>query len=192
MAQAIKKIAFQIIPGAFNAIVTFVDGTADFTNITEVSLDQDSFSFTNDVPGKTKIGLSPSFSVVQSIHKTLTAAQIITLGTVPIEIIPAPGVGKIIQVIASAARLNYNSVTFDTSATLFLGCTSLASPDASYQQTFGSILVQTANFFVAGFPNSSNVLNVKDNDSISARIKTNGTVGNSTIDIYATYMIITL
>jgi len=117
---------------------------------------------------------------------SLSAAQINNIGTTPVQILPSPGVGKYIKVLFVDAWLNWGSVAFDTNDL------KIETVGASNSQIIiNSVLDQTAdmnrtksilastNLFIA-----NTAVNVEGTDSVA--------VGDSTIDLYITYEIITL
>ena len=123
-----------------------------------------------------------------SVKITLSTAQILTLSTVPITIIPAPGVNKVINVI---------------SGTLWKGING-----TSYTVNVNEISVQyiTANDILGKFPTSvsgtaelgrtyqksTTEFDTKDNDGIELRIPaTNPTNNGATITIHLEYTITT-
>jgi hypothetical protein len=51
---------------------------------------------------------------MKSVKVNLTAAQIKTLNSIPVIVVPAPAAGNYIQVISSAIQLNANTLAFTT------------------------------------------------------------------------------
>ena len=119
----------------------------------------------------------------------LTAAQILTLNSAPVELIPAPGVGKAVSIVDAIAVLNFVSVAFN-----FIG------PDHGYLTTQDSNNHQIKFFGFIGAPTSTNVkgilegtyLLIQENTHIVFYTEEDITVGDSTIDIYIAYRIVTL
>lgn len=126
------------------------------------------------------------------ISKTsLTTAQVLALFTTPIQLISAPGVGFAIQVIKSSAKLNYNTSAYATNLVLGIG-----SPTASVNQEtitglLGAAISKTQNGLAIGSTATETQLIANAAINVSVLVG-NPTVGNSSIDIYLTYRIITL
>lgn len=58
--------------------------------------------------------------VVLTAQVTITSAQILSSNTTPVQIVAAPGAGKIINLIRATTKLVYNSVAYATNVTSFL------------------------------------------------------------------------
>ena len=69
-------------------------------------------SFDISTPGELEINASGGGGTLQHVQRTLTSAEILDLHNTPIELIPAPGAGKMIQIMKNSFRLNYNSIAY--------------------------------------------------------------------------------
>jgi len=140
------------------------------------------------------------------IKKSLVPAQIsvLTATSVTVEMIPAPGVGKAIQIIAANARKIYGTTPYNNGVELILkysgtscsaggfpppapelcrwGHTSGLMGSAYNTDTYGTF-TQEAAYQNSWSPNDSVVLIASTNPGIN---------GDSSLDIYITYKIITL
>ena len=115
----------------------------------------------------------------------LTAAQIKTLNSVPIQIIPAPGTGKAIEFISGSLMLNFVSEQFDNGDNITImvgGGNAIAS---------ASVIGQNGNAGSA-FTIIEPFEAFKENASFVATSFTDSSTGDSTVDIYLNYRIITL
>jgi hypothetical protein len=124
-------------------------------------------------------------SAVLTAKVSLTSAQILALYDTPVELIAAPGAGKVIQLIANASRLNYGSADY-----LISGSNpSLQNPTGNSQG-----LISTLNSPVSViFSETLTPTTMIANEAMNLYIDTaNPTTGDSTLDIYLTYRIITL
>lgn len=129
-------------------------------------------------------------NVIYNIAFSLTAAQVKTLYSIPIEVIPAPGVGYAIEVITASSRLNYGSVAFNSAGTALI----LQTDTAAYPQTASdTILNNTSNVFSKHLHKTSDTVQLVENKALMISIATaDSTLGDSTIDTYISYRIITL
>ena len=128
-----------------------------------------------------------------TLHKkvSLTASQIKTISTVPISLIDAPGVGKAIEVVSAFLRFNYGTVTFDAS---FSYEVSLYADTAGGRQysTANNILNRTSDTMQTFDKDASTAAQLLENKAIFIDGGDDSTVGDSTMDIYINYRIITL
>lgn len=133
--------------------------------------------------------LAPADLLIAKV--TLSSAQILALFTTPITVIAAPGAGKLINLINVTARLNYNSIAYGA------GNDDIAfSLNAWTLVTFTGFLSNTTNYagIFSAFANADDisVSPIANQPVTVAALTGNPTLGNSTVDIYATYNIITL
>lgn len=121
---------------------------------------------------------------------TLLAADIKTLNSVPIELIPSQGTGKIIQILSAFAKLSYGTTPF-SSTTLSLitaGLFHLAQKENINILTATQDLCQTL-IDPALPPLPSQYF---DNGNITMQADSDSAVGDSTIRIFGTFRIVTL
>lgn len=134
-----------------------------------------------------------SLSTIVETKVSLTAAQLQTINTVPVTLIAAQGAGTAIQVISACARVNYGTVVFDNGADLAIA----PATDLLPQMTCAGILQAAGSgLWVFVYPSISDTLDavLKENDDlvICDPVGTDSTAGDSTIDIYLSYKVITL
>ena len=122
---------------------------------------------------------------------TLSAAQIKTISTVPISVISAPGAGKVIEIVSAFLSFNYGTVTFDAAANFEV---SLYTDTAGGRQfsTANNILNKTSSTIQTFDKDASTASQLVDNKAIFIDGGDDSTVGDSTIDLYINYRIITL
>ncbi len=146
------------------------------------------------------LGATPSWSEVSRTDSagavtsttSLSSADILALNDTPIEIIPAPGAGKVIQVLSVTGALTFDSAAYATHTELDIIDTT--SGDVLFEDT-GTLLAATGDIVaqVEANGNSHVALEVTENGSVSATVATgNPATGDGTLKIYATYKIITL
>ena len=122
---------------------------------------------------------------------SLSAAQIKTISTIPISVIPAPGAGKVIEIISAFLKFNYGTVTFDAGASRSLAIYTSTSSAIQYE-TANDILNRTSSTIQTFDKGSSKPDALVENQPIYVDGGSNSTVGDSTIDLYINYRIITL
>lgn len=124
-----------------------------------------------------------------TVKVSLSSAQILALNTTPVTLVAAPGAGKIIQPIAVMFNLVYNTTTY---ATNILAQIRYAGISANFitstilgltASTLARLLASTSLTFAAVPSNTALILDTQTG---------NPTTGNSTMDVYLTYTVITL
>lgn len=128
---------------------------------------------------------------VKYVKVTMSSAEILAAFTTPKTLISAPGAGKFINVLSAAFRLNFNSAAYATNTTLRLEMGSF-SPIVATNTILAST---TVDFIVASPTQTLEVSGSPDwvNVALKAKVLTgNPTAGNSTLDFYISYNILTL
>jgi hypothetical protein len=145
--------------------------------------------FSDDAGGDFQLGVTGGSS--QQIKVSLTANQIKNLGTTPITAIPAQGVGTYIRVTSCDAFLNWNSVAFDGNI-IYVGADG-STPYFELGSAFTNLTSQTADSNASGQTKIGNNLNfMAKNTAIVISGTDSVATGDSTIDVYITYEVITL
>jgi hypothetical protein len=122
---------------------------------------------------------------------SLSAAQIKTISTVPISVISAPGAGKVIEIVSAFLSFNYGTVTFDAAASFEVSLYTDTAGGRQYS-TANNILNKTSNTIQTFDKDASTSSQLVDNKAIFIDGGDDSTVGDSTIDLYINYRIITL
>jgi len=164
------------IQGGGNNTLLRVDDDTETIKFTADGLETDS----QDIPITVKV--------------ILTQTELSTFGTVPIVVVPAPGVGKAIQPISAYAEYEYGGVAYANFG--IPGLTHNPSSGSLPLKSTVSLLDQTANYvrffkqtdegYNAGFTIDNQPLYFTDDDG------SDPTAGNGTLTLYVTYKIIKL
>lgn len=131
---------------------------------------------------------SHSLPMIFSLKKTLSSAEILALHSTPIEIVPAPGSGKFIDILSCDVKLNYGTTTYVSSG----GAPALRNPSSSNVPVsfYNNVLTLTSSQITRSNFSSCKLY---ENEAIECFVATsNPTTGNGTLDIYITYEIKTL
>ncbi len=121
---------------------------------------------------------------------SIPTGEILTLNGTPVELIAAPGAGKIILPKYYVYSLTWNSVAYDTNTNLQW----LYDTGTAFSPTDQSILEDTQDFIVLkSFVTAVTTEGVLQNKKLSITVQTgNPANGNSVLDVYIWYQILTL
>lgn len=119
---------------------------------------------------------------------TINTAEVLTLNSVPVEIIPAPGAGKMILILSADAILIYNTITYATNT------------DLQLKYSTGTTVAEAAGFLAATnspckpllrvYNSGVAVIQAIENKAVLATVATGDpTAGNSLIRILISYRI---
>ena len=123
---------------------------------------------------------------VRNVKISMTAAQIRNLGTSPIEAIPAPGVGKYIRLLKVDWNYMWGTVEFVTQFYYIGTVTKGDIIEAPFYYYLDENLLKSSDGLdhnIQWYPNEAMIINTAGDDSA---------VGDSTMDVYISYQIITL
>ena len=128
----------------------------------------------------------------KTVKVSLTSAEILNLSTTPKVLIAAPGANKIIQPLSVLINLNYGTTPYATNTSMRLATgtsfdplLSISTVLAANDDTFFRSLVSQTLTATNGVPPTNLPLTLYVPSG-------NPTAGDSTFDIYVTYVIITL
>lgn len=136
-----------------------------------------------------------NFDVVKTVKKSLTAAQIKTLNSVPVVILdyPATGLpaGYLFEPISCFARNNFGTVAFDG-----------ALGDLQINSALNEVLLSTGDSFIntgaaldpvkMNFPLLTYLPKLISGGNMYIQASEDSTVGDGTIDVYLSYRIVEL
>lgn len=122
-----------------------------------------------------------------TVKVSLSSAEILQLFTTPKELIAAPGAGKVINTLQIFIKLNYNSVQYTgNNMQIRINGTSLNLIDNAFYKN-----IEDRWFFAFPLPGQS-LIDPSNQALIFTVDSANPTSGNSTMDCYITYNIISL
>ena len=126
----------------------------------------------------------------KTVKVSISSAEILNLNSAPKQLIPAPGAGKFILPLRVIIQGNYNTSTYATNTNLQF------APNTLFQTNFSAALGFTADQLAtytlttnAGTSSPENTINQPINIFALAG---NPTDGDGTIDVYVSYIIVTL
>tara|TARA_R110002012_G_scaffold251922_1_gene429913 strand:+ start:82 stop:957 length:876 start_codon:yes stop_codon:yes gene_type:complete len=121
--EALEELNTNLISVATpNGSETIVQGTGDID-----------VTGTGTVADPYIVDYASTVPILRNTTLELTAAQVRTLGTTPIEIVAAPGVGKAIEVFTAFAQMTYVAPAFDGGGDLEVACTTAVVGNAQYR-----------------------------------------------------------
>lgn len=130
-----------------------------------------------------------------STEVSIVTADVLTAYATPVELVPAPGAGKIILPIAVLTTMDYNSAAYATNTTSRFGWDGASAGTAVLYGTQASIINQTTDMIAWFLPTSGSVasLTTAVNKNFCFSVSTgNPTAGNSDLTLYTIYAVITL
>ncbi len=128
---------------------------------------------------------------------TLSAADILTANSVPIDAIAAPGAGTAIEIISASVKYTYATAAFGTGKFFTLQASTGTYP--MYQSS--NVLNRTSNRFskftdttaiVFTTPTTDCGVQLVDNDKITIKADADSATGGGSAIIYITYRIVSL
>lgn len=132
---------------------------------------------------------------IYSAQVDIVSADVLTAYTTPVELVPAPGAGKIILPLAIFTDMDYNSSAYATNTTMRFGWDGASAGTAVLFGTQAGILNQTTDELAWFFPTTGNVASLTSavNKNFCFSVSTgNPTAGNSPLIMTIIYLVITL
>lgn len=186
-----------------NNVISLVDGFSTKTaSLAELS-GNTSLTYTNGIlsltDGRGTLTASISTTQILSAEVTILSADVLTLNSNPVQIIPTPGAGKAIEIISASRKLDFNTTPYATNTRLTLETTS-GNVEIMTWGTGGlnTNLSVSPYFFnilsaVTTTATSATSQQLFVNEGVFVSVQTgNPTSGDSDIKVYVTYRIITL
>jgi hypothetical protein len=137
--------------------------------------------------------LNWSSSRVITRRTHLTATQIRTPG-LQVELVPAPGPGKVITDVTGFMKMNYGSEGFDGAiGTLQVGYTVFGNDSTLFEFTQAGLLGSFGWDHPIERPMIDGMYDMKENEGLSVLMYgTNYTTGNGSVDLYISYRVVKL
>ena len=126
---------------------------------------------------------------IQAVELQIATADVLTLNTVPIELIAAQGAGTYIEVLSVMVRVEYNSVAYATNTTLQITTAGASVPQYDLD-TLGATVdtgVKLSAVKTTAPADTQLIANTAVNVTVSGG---DPTAGNSDITIFATFRVL--
>ena len=121
----------------------------------------------------------------------VSSAEILAMNTTPLELVAAPGSGKVIKIQSIVCNYTYVSATYATNVKLQV--ITDGATIAQYEQGMLGATVSTIRQLSEVNSSSTTATQLLDNAAVNLRVETGDpTAGDGTLKIYATYDIVTL
>ena len=128
-------------------------------------------------------GTSSSNTDIKRVSYVLTAAQVLTLNSVPVTIVSGVA-GKELQVVSAAMRIKFNSAAYATNTTLAIGTTT--DPDGQAQLNCLAAVADIRG--TMGLVTTGATANLHTGENIVVSVETgNPTTGDSQVVVDITY-----
>jgi len=134
----------------------------------------------------------------QKTEVSLTSGQVLTLSTVPVQLVLTPGAGKAVVVEKVAVALDYNSAAYETNTDLEIRYDSSTAGDAGGAEvtavSLDAVLLATADrVAVVDGLTATDELTCAINKGITAKVATDDpATGNSPLRITTRYKVVSL
>jgi hypothetical protein len=128
--------------------------------------------------------------IIRTAKLFIPSASVLTLNSVPLTIVPAPGVGKAIEASTCAMKMTFNSLAYATNTQLRLITDTAPDP----QVVFGAnVLSSSTSIFrtISSTTTTNQGENIVENKDLTVLVDTGDpTAGDSDITVYVSYRII--
>jgi hypothetical protein len=127
-----------------------------------------------------------------SFEVTIPAADVLTLNTTPVELVPAQGANTIIVPTTILAEMDYNTTPYATEGVvdIYCGGTGVVGKVNANGFLFSTVS-RVVNIFVGGALNNASETQYVPNSPLTIKVDTgNPTAGDSDIRIFGTYKVI--
>jgi len=127
--------------------------------------------------------------IIRTAKLFIPSASVLTLNSVPLTIVPAPGVGKAIEASTCAMKMTFNSSAYATNTRLILQTDTAVNEQVSFNPAVLSS--STSIFRTLSSVTSNGSDNILENKDLTVLVDTGDpTAGDSDITVYVSYRII--
>ncbi len=124
---------------------------------------------------------------------TIPTASVLTLNSIPLNIVAAPGAGKYIEVISASSILTYVSIVYVTNIVLGLWNTGAGTPLATNSSSLVSTASRISNFTFPTNISGTTTTQMLENTALQVKVSTGDpSLGNSGIVVKVLYRIVTI
>ncbi len=133
---------------------------------------------------------------INTIQIILTPTDIQSINSFPIDLIPAPGLHKAIDVLSVTAKLVFQSSAY-TNVDIYIAGQAVSNPSQDFQYYFPNFLDAGADLFMKGLPQDAGLVipgdnTIVENGKIQAYGNANSGTGDSPVIINVAYRIISV
>lgn len=141
------------------------------------------------------LGGSQSYNPIRVKEVTVTSAQLLALNDSPAEILPAPGSGKVYDILGVLIKYTYEGIAYANANSLQIGWT--LNPGGVYQELHTSAIeIQTpqSQFYKIVLNQADYGATVMENEAIGfhSSLGINPTLGNGSVKFFITYKILSI
>jgi hypothetical protein len=127
--------------------------------------------------------------IIRTAKLFIPSASVLTLNSVPLTIVPAPGVGKAIEASTCAMKMTFNSSAYATNTRLLLQTDTAVNEQVSFNPAV--LASSTSIFRTLSSVTSNGAENILENKDLTVIVDTGDpTAGDSDITVYVSYRII--
>lgn len=135
-----------------------------------------------------KEDIDPALSQVVTVELSLSSAQILALNTTPVELLPAPGSGKAINILSAVGQMHFLTAAYATHTVLALVYHGQAA--GPLQST--TLLPISSGVLIDPLVASGQPQLLSDTGLDVTVLAGDPTAGSGTLKLYVTYEVITL
>lgn len=182
---------FVVANSTGSAYVLQLDDGTDVTGKVPISIDADGHVEMSDtVETNTSFKFNETSTFLKDTAVTLSTGEILDLFDTPIELIPAPGANKMIQIISVSAKLDFNTTAYNAGTDELRIEYNTGTSEAVNGIPNGFLEAISDSYSYTGLPNP--IAGPFTNKSIVATTtSTDPITGDSTIDLIILYKIVT-
>ena len=138
-------------------------------------------------------GLSGYFCDTRCASVTIPSAEVLTLNSVPVEIVPAQGAGTVIEIISAFGKYEINTTPYSTNTSVELVSAVGATHEQMIATNFLTPVVTTIRKFEVVSPTNTTGTQIVENQAINVSVSGGDpTAGDCDIQIWVYYRVISV